>query len=228
MSGKTDNAVKAKTAYHHGDLRAQLIEAARALVESHGADGFSVSQAARLAGVSSAAPYKHFKDKPALLRAMVGEGMDRLREAMARGAARYAPGSLESVSAVGLAYIDFAKAEPGVFRLMFGQTEGHDEDETLMMKGQTCFSIVVKAAADCLGIAADAEEAQERAYILWTFVHGHSFLTIDNKRKVDARRPADWSYLMAVAEGILGPRRGALPDPDRADEAAPGSAGREA
>ena len=71
-----------RSSYHHGDLRAQLIAAVRDLVEAHGPDGFSVAEAARRAGVSSAAPYKHFKDRPELLRAVAGEGMDRLRAAM--------------------------------------------------------------------------------------------------------------------------------------------------
>ena len=78
-----------RTSYHHGDLRAQLISAVSDLVETHGPDGFSVAEAARRAGVSSAAPYKHFKDRPEILRAVASEGMDRLREAMAAAAARY-------------------------------------------------------------------------------------------------------------------------------------------
>jgi AcrR family transcriptional regulator len=69
-----------KPAYHHGDLPQQLVRVVRDLIETHGPDGFSVAEAARRAGVSSAAPYKHFKDRPELLRAVVSEGMDRLRE----------------------------------------------------------------------------------------------------------------------------------------------------
>ena len=59
-----------RSSYHHGDLRAQLIAAVRELVETQGPDGFSVSEAARSAGVSSAAPYKHFKDRSELLHAV--------------------------------------------------------------------------------------------------------------------------------------------------------------
>jgi AcrR family transcriptional regulator len=109
-----------KTAYHHGDLRAQLIAAVRDLVETHGPDGFSVAEAARRAGVSSAAPYKHFKDRHEILRGVVGEAMDRLREDMARGAAAHPHGSIEAVAAMGQAYVDFARSGPGVFRLSFG------------------------------------------------------------------------------------------------------------
>ena len=89
----SDDPPSRRTSYHHGDLRAQLIAAVRDLVETHGPDGFSVAEAARRAGVSSAAPYKHFRDRPELLRAVAAEGMDRLRDAMEAGLARHPTGS---------------------------------------------------------------------------------------------------------------------------------------
>ncbi len=141
VSGMTDSpstrTAPARAAYHHGDLRAQLIVAARELVETHGPDGFSVAEAARRAGVSSAAPYKHFKDRPEILRGVVAEAMDRLRTAMEAGAAAHPVGSMQAVAAVGLAYVNFARAEPGVFRLVFGLTEGHENAPELLAKGKT-------------------------------------------------------------------------------------------
>ncbi len=197
--------VTPKAAYHHGDLRAQLIAAVRDLVETHGPDGFSVAEAARRAGVSSAAPYKHFRDRHEILRGVVGEAMERLRAAMEAGAAAQAPGSLEAVAAVGLAYVDFARAEPGVFRLVFGLTEGHENAPDLLAKGESCFGVVVQAAASCLGLSPGDPDVQRRAYILWSFVHGHSFLTIDMKHKVASAEIDDWDYLMTVSGSILGP-----------------------
>jgi AcrR family transcriptional regulator len=195
--------VTPKAAYHHGDLRAQLIAAVRELVESHGPDGFSVAEAARRAGVSSAAPYKHFKDRPEILRGVVSEAMDRLRAAMAARASAHPLGSLEAVAAVGQAYVDFAKAEPGVFRLVFGLTEGHENDPDLMAKGESCFGVVVQAAAACLGLSPSDPDVQRRAYMLWSFVHGHSFLTIDMKHKVASAEIDDWDYLLTISRAIL-------------------------
>lgn len=195
--------VTAKAAYHHGDLRAQLIAAVRELVETHGPDGFSVAEAARRAGVSSAAPYKHFKDRPEILRGVVSEAMDRLRAAMEAGAAAHAHGSLESVAAVGLAYVTFAREEPGVFRLVFGLTEGHENDPDLLTKGEGCFGVVVQAVAARLGLPPDNADVQRRAYILWSFVHGHSFLTIDMKNKVASAEIDDWDYLRTISRAIL-------------------------
>jgi len=194
----------ARAAYHHGDLRAQLIAAVRELVETHGPDGFSVAEAARRAGVSSAAPYKHFKDRPAILRGVVSEAMDRLRAAMEAGAASYPAGSIEAVAAVGRAYVSFARAEPGVFRLVFGLTEGHETAPDLQSKGERCFGVVVRAAAACLGLPPENSDVQARAYMLWSFVHGHSFLTIDNKSNVASARIDDWFYLLTVSGAILG------------------------
>ncbi|MGP9790387.1 TetR/AcrR family transcriptional regulator [Roseinatronobacter sp. NSM] len=195
--------VTPKTGYHHGDLRAQLIAAVRELVETHGPDGFSVAEAARRAGVSSAAPYKHFKDRPEILRGVVSEAMDRLRAAMEAGAAAHPVGSLEAVAAIGLAYVDFARTEPGVFRLVFGLTEGHENAPDLQVKGEGCFGVVVLAAAACLGLPPNTPEVQRRAYMLWSFVHGHSFLHIDMKTKVTTAQIDDWGYLMTISRAIL-------------------------
>jgi len=195
--------VTPKAAYHHGDLRSQLIEAVRDLIETHGPDGFSVSEAARRAGVSSAAPYKHFKDRHEILRGVVSEAMDRLHRAMAAGAAAHPAGSVEAVAAIGQGYVDFARAEPGIFRLVFSLTEGHENAPDLLAKGESCFGVVVQAVAACLGRAPDHPEVQRRAYILWSFVHGHSFLTIDMKTKVSAAEVDDWEYLMDVGRAIL-------------------------
>lgn len=191
--------------YHHGDLRSQLVAAVRELIETHGPDGFSIAQASRAAGVSSAAPYKHFKDKPEIVRAVVSEAMDRLRSAMISGSAHHPDGSLESISAIGLAYVIFAKTEPEVFRLIFGNTRGHDQTDGLLLKGQQTFGVLVTAVAKNLHLPEQSDVVRESAYILWSFVHGHAFLTIDDKRRDMPDRPEDWDYLMRVGRSILVP-----------------------
>jgi AcrR family transcriptional regulator len=198
-------AVTPKAAYHHGDLRAQLISAVRELVETHGPDGFSVAEAARRAGVSSAAPYKHFKDRHEILRGVVSEAMDRLRAAMEAGAAVHPHGTLDAVAAVGLAYVNFARAEPGVFRLVFSLTEGHENSPDLLAKGECCFGVVVQTVAACLHLPLGDPDARRRAYMMWSFVHGHSFLTIDMKQKVASAEVNDWDYLMSVSRAVLAP-----------------------
>lgn len=173
------------------------------MVETHGPDGFSVAEAARRAGVTSAAPYKHFKDRHEILRGVVSEAMDRLRATMEAGAAAHPHGSLEAVAAVGLAYVDFARAEPGVFRLVFGLTDGHENAPDLLAKGEGCFGVVVQAVAARLGLSPGDPDVQRRAYMLWSFVHGHSFLTIDMKHSVASAEIDDWDYLLSISRALL-------------------------
>ncbi len=203
MSDTQGTIPERRTTYHHGDLRDRLLEVVRDLVEAHGSEGFSVAEAARRAGVSTAAPYKHFKDRTDLLNALVSAAMDRMAARMAKGRDRFSPGTYESVAGIGQAYIDFAKEEPGIFRLMFGLTEGHEDEEVLQQKGERCFAIVVEDCGRFLGSAPASEAARRAAYILWTNVHGHAFLSIDNKNKTEAKALEDWDFLLTVSRAVL-------------------------
>ena len=192
-----------KSGYHHGDLRAGLIEATRRLVEEKGPDGFSVSDACRLAGVSTAAPYKHFKDKDEMLVAVVLEGMDRLRTNMKAALGAAPERSPTRVTAIGREYVRFALAENGVFRLKFGGFTDRLEDERLTQSGQATFGILLAEVAACLGAEGITEDVRRRALMLWSFVHGLSFLLADEKLK-DMAGVQDVEPLLAeIAERVL-------------------------
>ena len=169
-----------KSGYHHGDLRAGLIEATRHLVEEHGPDGFSVSDACRLAGVSTAAPYKHFKDKTEMIKAMVMEGMMRHKTHMMAALEPHPPGTPERVMALGREYVRFALEEPQVFRLKFGGFTDRITDEELQAMGEGTFGIVLREVAACLGEDEVTQDVRSRAFILWNFVHGLSFIMGDD------------------------------------------------
>ena len=173
--------IEKKSGYHHGDLRAQLVAATRRLVESKGPDHFSVAEACREAGVSTAAPYKHFRDKDDMIRAVVFEGMDRHRDQMLAAIAPLDPSSPERITALGRVYLDFACAEPGVFRLMFALSQRHSDDPELIAHGNSLFGVVIDQVAHCLGRSEPVAEDIRRAFMLWSFVHGMSFLLIDGK-----------------------------------------------
>ena len=99
--------------YHHGDLRRALLEAAMVIIERDGPTALTLRAVAREAGVSPAAPYHHFKDKSELLFAVAKEGFHRLKGAM---------GACEgpiSTHAMGVAYVEFAKANPALYRVMY-------------------------------------------------------------------------------------------------------------
>lgn len=170
-----------RDSYHHGDLRAQLVEATRILVEEAGPDHFSVSEACRRAGVSTAAPYKHFKDKQEMLRAVAIAGMQRQHAQMSAELEDYEPGTLDRIVALGRVYVRFAMTEPGVFRLMFGLSEKHGEHNDLIETGNNTFDVVIHEVARCRGRSTTTEADEHEAFLLWSFVHGLSFLNIDGK-----------------------------------------------
>ena len=181
-----------KSGYHHGDLRAQLLEATRRLIEQKGPDHFSVAEACREAGVSTAAPYKHFRDKDDMVRAVVFEGMVRHRQYMLDAIAPFPVGSPDRITALGEVYTRFARSEPGVFRITFALSERHDQDTELVECGHSLFAVVIQTVAECLGRTEPIEEDVQRAFMLWSFVHGLSFLIIDGKvSKVEAEIDID-------------------------------------
>lgn len=200
---KTTNSDRREN-YHHGDLRAQLIEATRRLVEEKGPDHFSVSEACRAAGVSTAAPYKHFKNKDEMLKAVSLDGMLRHRALMLDELRDYLPGTLERIVALGRVYVRFALAEPGVFRLMFALSESHAEDEELVKTGDDTFALVQLEVARCRGSEVIEPQDVHKAFLLWSFVHGLSFLKIDGKL-TDSKMPLDLEFVLKdVAERVVG------------------------
>jgi AcrR family transcriptional regulator len=108
-----------RKSYHHGNLRAALIEAALGLIEAKGPLGFTLAEAARQAGVSAAAPYRHFRGRDDLIEAVALQGFemfaDRLEAAFNDGR----PSLLSAFGALGRTYLDFARSNPGHYMAMF-------------------------------------------------------------------------------------------------------------
>ncbi|WPB76926.1 TetR/AcrR family transcriptional regulator [Archangium violaceum] len=102
--------------YHHGDLKRALLEASIELIREEGVDALTVAEVGRRVGVSSAAPYKHFADRPALLRALAEEGNRQLSEALV-AAARGSNDPLEAFRLSGVAYIRWAAENPALYRI---------------------------------------------------------------------------------------------------------------
>ena len=111
--------MKAKRPYHHGDLRAALMTAALSLIDQHGVKGLALSDAAHLAGVSVAAPYRHFKDKEALLAEIAAEGFTLFRDALARAAQSHPEDKVKRLVEMGVAYVDFALHHRSHFKVMW-------------------------------------------------------------------------------------------------------------
>lgn len=167
--------------YHHGQLREALIGAAHQLINAHGPEGFSLAQACRLAGVSTAAPYRHFTDRGALVEAVASEGFGWLRERTASARDQHALGSVESIVAMGKAYVAFAADEPAVFKLMFGRHPDVQPKGEAHVAGGPCFQVLLDAVdawIDHSGVT--ISHTLDVALPLWTIVHGTAYLLIDH------------------------------------------------
>ncbi|MEU6439745.1 helix-turn-helix domain-containing protein [Streptomyces sp. NPDC047046] len=116
-----------KDAYHHGDLRAACLRAARELLEEDGGGALSIRAVARRAGVSPAAPYRHYPDRDALVNAVAAQGYRELADALV--AAHPAPATPADLAAVAVAHVAFARDHPALFRLMFADPCGPAGEE---------------------------------------------------------------------------------------------------
>jgi len=167
-----------KSAYHHGDLREALIDAAYRLVAEHGASGFMVADACRLVGVSPAALYRHFEDREELLKQVSMRGFERM-ERIARDHKRgKAPGSVEAIAAVGHGYVAYATEAPEVFRIMCGSSPNLRVDDRVFQTGLAAMTVLLEELAVRYDTT-DRDRLFETAFPLWTFVHGAAHLKIN-------------------------------------------------
>ena len=138
---------RAEGAYHHGNLREALIQAARELIKEKGPGGFTFADAARSAGVSPAAPYRHFRDREALLADVAREGFQRFEAMLATGWNGGKPDAMTAFNNVGKAYLAFARAEPAYYAAMFESGLPPDLSPDLRASSDRAFA-VLRVAAD--------------------------------------------------------------------------------
>ena len=165
---------RARPGYHHGNLREALVEAALELLHEGGAEALSLRAAARRAGVSAMAPYRHFADKEALLAAVAAHGFTLLAARLAE--ADTAPDPVDALVAQGVAYVRFACEDPDRFRLMFGaaQPAGHPD---LRAAGGTGYAILARRVATL----ADESRRDDLTLACWSLVHGLASLLVDGQ-----------------------------------------------
>lgn len=176
---KRPPAVRAKAGYHHGDLARALVQSATALVEQGGPSALTLREAARLAGVSVAAPYRHFADREALLAAVLAQGFDGLAAHTER-ARQAAPDALAALRAVGVAYVDFAAAHPSVYRLMFGPDCNKPAYPELMAAGDRALAVLVHSVRDAQAAGrVHAGPPEPLALAGWSICHGLASLHVD-------------------------------------------------
>ena len=186
MGTSQSSGARPKARYHHGDLKEALIEAAFTLVVEHGAENFLLSDACRLAGVSTAAPYKHFRDRDEILEFVAARGFDELADRSMAAVAANGEGTLAGIIAMGEAYVTFAVERQRLFRLMFGQRPRLKQAEDEAGDNKRCFTGVIEQVAHYCEANQIPGEPRAIAIRLWTFVHGAASLLIDEDYAVVA------------------------------------------
>jgi AcrR family transcriptional regulator len=204
--------------YHHGNLKETLMRAALALIAEKGPAGFTFAEAARWAGVSPAAPYRHFRDRDELMANVARRGFDLFEVTLLRAWDDGRPSASTAFERLGRAYLEFARTEPAYYSAMFEAAVPLDTSPDLRQAGDRAFA-VLRTACERLLIELPAKSrppALMMALHVWALSHGIASLF---GRGDAARRTLPMSPEELMEAGMLVYLRG-LGFADSADDRA--------
>lgn len=187
-----------RSAYHHGDLRQTLLDAAIAILAETGEWDFSIRELSRRAGVSHNAPYAHFADKSELLAAVAIAGFGTLRARMLKTAAAK-KSAADALPAIGLVYCRFGAENPAHYRLMFGPTLMRGDDAAIARVAEAAAAsravlsdTIARGVREGVFAVADNAEAIAVATIAaWSMAHGLTMLFIDGLTTAETKLGLD-------------------------------------
>ena len=196
---KTTIRRKAEGAYHHGDLKPALKRAALCLVREKGPQGCSLNEASRLAGVTVAAPYRHYPDKNALLAEIACDGNELMTREL-REAVSQVTGIQEQMLAAGMAYLRFSRVHADYFAVIFHAGLDKSQDPDVERSARDAFGVI-------LGLARHFERtpelAEQRAVSAWALVHGLATLTADGALSTGVEEKPDFEHLRLLLRQFL-------------------------
>ena len=174
MSWRKDQG-RGERGYHHGNLKEALLQAALGLIAEKGAAGFTFADAARMAGVSPAAPYRHFRDRDELLSNIAQRGFEQFEAVLSQAWDDGRPDTVTAFERVGKAYLAFARAEPAFYSAMFESGLALEISAGLQAAAERAFS-VIRAAAERLAALAPPNTPRPPALMMalhiWSMSHG--------------------------------------------------------
>ena len=160
--------------YHHGNLKEALLRAALALIAEKGPAGFTFADAARWAGVSPAAPYRHFRDRDELIANVARRGFELFTDALTKAWDDGKPELMTAFDRLGRAYLDFAKHQPAYYSAMFEAGVALDTDPALRAASEAAFAVLRSAAEKLVALMAPQGRppALMVALHVWSMTHG--------------------------------------------------------
>jgi len=188
--------------YHHGNLKDALIRAALDLIVKKGPAGFTFAEAARWAGVSPAAPYRHFRDRDELIASVALRGFELFETTLARAWNEGRPDPLMAFEAVGRAYLQFARSEPAYYSAMFEAGCPLEGNPDLRAAGDRAFAVLRSASEKLIEKlpAGSRPPAMMMALHIWALSHGVASLF---GRGDAARRTLPMSAEDLLEAGVL-------------------------
>jgi AcrR family transcriptional regulator len=168
-----------RDSYHHGNLREALVEAALRLITERGLAGFAFAELARAAGVSPAAPYRHFRDRNALVAELARRGFEQLQAALEQAWNQGRPDPAIAIERCGRAHLAFARRDPASYAAMF-DAGGVEPDPDLKAASDAAFAVIRRAADAACAAATTARRppALMVALHVWSLSHGVASLFI--------------------------------------------------
>ena len=185
-------STSARQSYHHGALRAELVRIAGEILDQGGAATLTLREAARRAGVSHSAPYRHFADREALLAEVSAQGFVQLAGALRQAAPA---GGAE----IARAYLRFALRHPRRYRLMFAAETSPAGRAGLQDQAQ----LVLRLLAESISGLADAEQARRAGTAAWALLHGLAELLLDGYLGAPAADGGDAERLVREVVGMV-------------------------
>jgi len=188
--------------YHHGDLKEALMRAALELIAEKGPFGFTFADAARWAGVSPAAPYRHFSDRDELMADVAKRGFELFEQALSKAWDEGKPEPIAAFERIGKAYLAFARKEPAYYSAMFEAGVPLNKNAELRAAGDRAFAVLRTAAEQITARASDRKRppAAMMALHVWALSHGIASLFA---RGDDARRSLPMSPEELLEAGVL-------------------------
>jgi AcrR family transcriptional regulator len=214
----SDRGWRRPHSYHHGNLKEVLLEAARKLIEQYGPAGFSLTEAARLAGVSPAAPYRHFRDRDALLAEVAKSGFERFAARLDMAWNNGIPTPLSAFDNLGRAYLAFARDEPASYTVMFEAGFASAAGESIPA-AERVFDVLQKAAASLCRQLPESKRPPIKLMSLHIWAIAHGVATLFAQGDLQARKvPMSPDEILESAMLVYLKGLGILADAKTADD----------